>query len=222
MNNIYNKNNTCAIIPFYNEVNSIDKIIDETLEYCSYVFTVNDGSTDGSENRIRLKNNVKIILHKKNIGKGKALRSGFEEAIKSNFKFVVTLDADLQHSPKCIPELINNLSNNDFVIGNRLDDLNNMPLQRIMSNRMTSFLLSQKTRCKILDSQSGFRAFRIEALRKILPSKNGFEAESEMIVLAARNHLRIGFTSIPTIYGDEKSKMKSIQAIVGFIKVLFM
>lgn len=222
MNNIYNKNETCAIIPFYNEINSIDKIIDATLEYCNYIFAVNDGSTDGSENKIKFKNNVKIISHTKNLGKGKALRSGFEEALKSNFKFVVTLDADLQHSPGCIPELIKNLLENDFVLGNRLNDLSDMPFQRIMSNRITSFLLSRKTGCKILDSQSGFRAFRIAALKNILPVTSGFEAESEMIVLAARNNLRIGFTSVPTIYGNEKSKMKSVQAIVGFTKVLFM
>lgn len=222
MNNIYNKNETCAIIPFYNEVISIEKIIDESLEYCNYIFAVNDGSIDGSENKIKLKNNVKIISHLKNIGKGKALRSGFEQVLKTDFKYVVTLDADLQHSPVCIPEFINALSDYDIVIGNRLNNLTNMPFQRILSNRMTSFLLTQKTGCKILDSQSGFRAFRIKSLKNILPAKNGFEAESEMIVLAARNNLRIGFTSIPTIYGDEKSKMKSFQAILGFIKVLFM
>lgn len=222
MNSIYNKTETCAVIPFYNEVNSIEKVIDETLAYCDFIFAVNDGSTDGSENKIEFKSKIKILYHEQNIGKGKALRTGFEAALKSNFKFVVTLDADLQHSPECIPELINNLMDNDFVIGNRLNDLHSMPLQRIMSNKLTSFLLSKKTGYNILDSQSGYRAFRVEALRKILPVKNGFEAESEMIVKAARNNFRIGFTNIPTIYGEEKSKMKSFQAITGFLKVLFM
>lgn len=222
MNNIYSKTDTCAIIPFFNEVITIEKIIDDVLNYTSFVLAINDGSTDGSELKIKLQSNVKLISHKNNLGKGKALRAGFEEVLKSKFKFTVTLDADLQHSPEYIPNLVNNLGLNDFVIGNRLNDLSGMPFQRILSNKMTSFLLSKKTGYKILDSQSGFRAFNTDVLRKILPTKHGFEAESEMIVLAARNNLKIGFTNIPTIYGNDESKMKSLQAINGFLKILFM
>jgi hypothetical protein len=74
---------------------------------------------------------------------------------------------------------------------------------------------------KIIDSQSGFRAFKREVIKNILPIETGFEAETEMLVKAALNNCKIGFVDIPTIYNNNKSKMKPLQAIAGFIKVLF-
>jgi hypothetical protein len=96
-----------------------------------------------------------------------------------------------------------------------------MPFQRIMSNKLASFLLSKKTGVKIIDSQCGFRAFSVEVLKKALTRSNGYEAESEIIILAARAGFNIGFVEVPTIYGNEKSKMNPVKAIFGFIKVLF-
>jgi hypothetical protein len=49
----------------------------------------------------------------------------------------------------------------------------------------------------------------------------GFEAESEILVKAAKKGFKIGFVDIPNIYGNEKSKMRPVQAIVGFLRVLF-
>jgi hypothetical protein len=81
-------------------------------------------------------------------------------------------------------------------------------------------LLSRKTKTQLLDTQCGFRAFKTEILKNILPAYNGYEAESEMLINAAKNDYKIGFVEIPAIYGNEKSKMKSIKTIYGFIKVL--
>ena len=97
-----------------------------------------------------------------------------------------------------------------------------MPVQRRMSNRLTSFILSKKTNQKILDSQCGFRAYSSKLLQSVKTSYNGFEAESEIIVKATRKGFKIRFVDIPTIYGTEKSKMKALKAIIGFIKVMFI
>ncbi len=214
-------NSVCAVIPFYNEKETLNIVLDETLKYVDYIFAINDGSDDDDYQSVRKKSQIKLIDLDKNYGKGKALSVGFEEAILSNFHFVITLDADLQHSPKYIPNLIQALSSQDIVIGNRLKNLEGMPIQRRLSNKITSFLLTVKTRQKILDSQCGFRAFRNEVLQLVKTKYSGFEAESEMLVKAARKGFVIGFVDIPTIYGNEESKMQPINAILGFIKVLF-
>ena len=127
----------------------------------------------------------------------------------------------MQHNPKSIPALLSGLDNFDLVMGNRLKDLSGMPFQRIMSNKLTSFLLSKKTGMKIIDSQCGFRAFSKNVLQKVHTRSNGYEAESEIIILAARAGFKIGFVEVQTIYGNEKSKMNPVKAIFGFIKVLF-
>lgn len=228
MNNSANTNNSetadkiCAVIPFYNEENTVRKTAELVSKYVDFIIAVNDGSTDNSKNNIPKKENVIVLTHNKNSGKGEALRTGFEESIKRNSKYTITIDADLQHDPEYIPKFIEAINNFDIVIGNRLHDLKDMPLQRRASNFLTSFLLSKKLNIKIIDSQSGYRIFRTKILNDILPINKGFEAESEMIINAARKKYIIGFVDVPVIYGNDNSKMKSWQAIKGFIKVLFM
>ena len=103
---------------------------------------------------------------------------------------------------------------------NRKRNAIGMPIHRKLSNYLTSKILSIKTGCNILDSQSGYRAFRTNILSKVLPSYSGFEAESEMIVKICKNNYSIGFKEISTIYGNDDSKMKALPTIIGFIKVI--
>jgi len=214
-------NKISAVIPFYNERKSIKETIDRTLPFVLKVFAINDGSTDGGEYEVPDDPRVILINLSHNHGKGTALNKGFNLSIGEGFDYTVTLDADLQHPPELIPNLLNVISE-DIIIGNRLNDNSKMPLQRKMSNSITSFLLSKKTKQIILDSQCGFRVYRTAILPDILPSFTGFEAESEILINAARHNYKIGFREIPAIYGDEESKMKSFQAIKGFIKVMFL
>ncbi len=221
MNNTLRKNNVCAVIPFYNEENTIKEIIEKTLNYVDLIICIDDGSTDDSIKNIPESKNITVLKNNVNRGKGYSLKRGFEKSIEIKTEYTITLDSDLQHPPENIPAFIEKLNSNDLVIGNRLNNISKMPFQRIISNIITSKLLSVKTKMKIPDSQCGFRGFRTEILKLILPTFNGFEAESEMLVKAANNNLRISFVNIPTIYGLEKSKMRPFQAIKGFIKVLF-
>lgn len=221
MNNSRNNNKAAAVIPFYNESKTINRIVLETLKYVSFVIAVDDGSTDGSPDNIPITENVTLISYKKNCGKGYALRKGLEKGIEKGFLKLVTIDADSQHDPEEIPKLISGLTNYDIVIGNRLNDLKGMPLQRRISNKITSFLLSIKTGQKILDSQCGFRAYRADVVKKITTVEDGYEAETEILIKASRHGYKIGFANVSTIYGDEESKMMPIKTTFGFIKLLF-
>jgi glycosyltransferase involved in cell wall biosynthesis len=211
----------CAVIPFYNEKETITSIVNDTLDYVQFVFAVNDGSDDGFSIEAINQSEIKLINLDRNYGKGKALSIGFEAAVSAEFDFVVTLDADLQHDPKYIPNLLEGLQSSDIVIGNRLKNLKGMPIQRRLSNKLTSFLLTVKTSQNILDSQCGYRAYKAEVLKSVRTNCSGFEAESEILIKAAKKGFKLGFVDIPTIYGREKSKMRPVQAIVGFLRVLF-
>ena len=221
MNSLNPKSKICTVIPFYNEKDFILNVVRETLRYVDTVIAVNDGSTDSSEKQIADLENVKVFNLKSNNGKGKALQAGFDECVNNDFNFIVTVDGDNQHDPKFIPEFIEKLNEFDIVIGNRLMDTKSMPIQRVLSNKITSFFMTLKTGQKIQDSQCGFRAYKREVLQNVRTSYSGYEAESEILVYASRKGFKIGFVNIPTIYGDEKSKMNPIGATVGFIKMLF-
>jgi glycosyltransferase involved in cell wall biosynthesis len=217
-----NQNKTCAVIPFYNEERTIAEVINRALNFVNAVIAVNDGSTDNSKKNVPKNERIICLENIVNEGKGVALNKGFAESTKRGFEFTITLDSDLQHIPDKIPDFILALNNYDIVIGNRLNDLSDMPLHRILSNKISSGLLSLKTGQKILDSQSGFRGFRTKILNDILPSFSGYEAESEILINAARKNYKIGFVPIPTIYADEKSKIKPVQIIFSFFKTLFI
>ncbi len=215
------ENKLVAIIPFYNEEKTLEKIVTETSKFVDVVIAVNDGSTDNSIHKIKNIKNVICLTYSENKGKGYALNLGFNKSIELNSLFTITLDADLHHSPECISKLLLLINQYDIIIGKRKKNLGKMPFQRMISNFLTSFLLSLKTKQKIEDSQSGFRLYKTEILKNILPTSNGFEAESEILVNASRKNYKIGFVEIPTIYENEKSKMKAWKTIIGFIKILF-
>lgn len=216
------KNKICAIIPFYNEQDFIVEVVKRTLQYVDLVIAVDDGSTDKSLNLIKGIENVEILMLDKNYGKGAALKAGFSLATELGFETFITLDADLQHDPNKILDFIDALKKCDIVIGNRMSNIKNMPLHRVLSNYITSFLLSLRTGTWIKDSQCGFRAYKNKVIQKISIHSSGYEAESEIIIRCAKKKFTIEFVDIPTIYGNEKSKMKSFQAIKGFLKILFM
>jgi glycosyltransferase involved in cell wall biosynthesis len=221
LSNLENKNNIAAVIPFFNESRTINQIVNNTLQYVDCVIAVDDGSTDDSSSKILQNKNITLLKFRLNHGKGFVLREGLSEGVKKGYTKLITIDADLQHNPDEIPLLIHELNNFDIVIGNRLNNLANMPLHRRMSNRITSFLMSMKTGQKIVDSQCGFRAYRSEVIKNIKTIKNGYEAESEILIKASRKGYKIGFTDISTIYGNEESKISPVKTTFNFVKVLF-
>ncbi|MFZ1290111.1 MAG: glycosyltransferase family 2 protein [Melioribacteraceae bacterium] len=220
MNISESKNKICAIIPFYNEKSTLKKIVSDTLNFVDLIILVNDGSTDNWQEEIPKVENIHLISNEINLGKGTALKLGFQKSIELKTLVTITLDADLQHDPKQIPNFLNNIENYDCIIGKRKITNSQMPFQRRVSNYLTSKLLSLKTGRKIFDSQSGYRVFKTNILENILPKFSGFEAESEIIVKLCKNNYSLGFTDIPTIYGNENSKMRAIPTIFGFVKVL--
>lgn len=210
----------CAVIPFYNEINNLRTVVVNSLNFVDFVIAVNDGSNDNCEKEIENIKNVELINLQLNSGKGSALKFGFDKALLLKFKKIITLDADLQHDPELIPKFLDELENYEIVIGNRLNNLKGMPFHRRLSNILTSFLLSLKTGQKILDSQCGFRGYKSAVLQSIQTSYAGFEAESEILVLASKKGFKIGFVEIPTKYTGSKSKMRPFKTILGFLKVI--
>lgn len=214
------QNSICAVIPFYNEEKQINDVTENVLKYVDFVILVNDGSTDQSVNKLPTNDNIILLTHHQNLGKGAALKSGFKKSIELNTMITISIDGDNQHEPKFIPKLIEMTNQYDCVIGKRERNTTSMPIHRKLSNYLTSKILSLKTGTNILDSQSGFRSFRTNILPNVLPDYVGFEAESEMLIRICRNNYSIGFQKISTIYGNDDSKMKAIPTILGFIKVI--
>jgi|Deesub1362B_J571_1020462.scaffolds.fasta_scaffold01471_7 glycosyltransferase involved in cell wall biosynthesis len=199
-----------AVIPVYNEEKTIEFLVKRTLKFVDKVVVVDDGSSDASAARARAAG-AQVISLGKNTGKANALRQGFKEV--QGYDVVVTLDGDLQHSPSEIPGLIECIRRgSDLCIGSRfLSGNESMPLQRRLSNKVTSWIISILARQRITDPQSGFRAIRGDKLAQLELRAERYAIEHVMILEAARKGFRIGEVPISTIYGEEKSYIHPVK-----------
>ena len=210
---------TLIIIPAYNEEKTIKKVIEKCLKY-GKVLVVNDGSSDNTLKEIK-KTKALYINNRENRGKGYCLRKGFNYAIKKGFDVAITLDADGQHDPAYIPRFLEEIKKGkDIVIGTRKKRHSSMPYQRRLSNFVLSFIISIFARKWIKDTQSGYRAYKVEILKNIKLKTSRYETESEILMKLGRKKVVFGEVRIPTIYGDEKSKIHPLKDAFRMVKVL--
>src|SRR5687767_14508435 len=106
----------CAIIPAYNEESTVADIISETLNHVDLIILMDDGSSDNTEDIVRSFRMPQLIYEKlpRNMGKGNALRQGIEIARTYSPEVYVFLDADKEHNPNDIPQLVLPILKGDF------------------------------------------------------------------------------------------------------------
>jgi hypothetical protein len=113
------------------------------------------------------------------------------------------MDADGQHSPEELPkfiEVVQNYPTIGICIGAREMKLSVMPFERILSNKITSAILSILCKSKIEDSQSGYRIYSSELLKKVKIEYKRFEMETEIIMKAIFLGFPVTFIRIKTLY----------------------
>ncbi len=212
-----------ALIPAYNASETVAEVVRhlKALDPSLEVLVVDDGSSDGTGDVARLAG-ARVIRHDRNRGKGAALRTGFEEFLRGSWKALVTLDADGQHSPDEVPRLIEawKTTGADIVIGERKKELGKMPLLRIVTNSISTFLVSASSGRRIPDSQSGFRLITRDVISTIKVRSDGYEAESELLIKAARSGFRIVGAPISTIYRNERSHINPFKQPMIFILLI--
>jgi len=209
----------CVIIPVYNEADHIGQLVADVKKQLSDVVVVDDGSRDGSAESARPAGAV-VLTHETNRGKGAALATGFAYALKGGWDAVLIMDGDGQHACEDIRAFCSAAEDADVIVGNRLLDARNMPLVRYLTNRFMSFVVSRSAGCRIPDSQCGFRLIRRRVLATVVCGTEHYEAESELLVEAARQGYRIVSVPVKTIYRKEKSKIRPFTDTIRFIKLM--
>ena len=192
-----------AIIPAYNEELSIGSVVISTEKYVDQIIVVDDGSSDNTS-EIAAKAGAQVINHIQNMGKGAALKTGFE-AVK-DADIIVTIDSDGQHNPEEIPKLVKPIEDGeaDIVNGSRyLDNTDNgTPKYRRLGQTILDTATNLNTGLKITDSQSGFRAFAARTIPAFRFTKTDFSIESEMLMDAASKDFKIAEVQIEVTYDN--------------------
>ena len=182
-----------AVIPAYNEEKTIARVVLQAQRFVNKVVVCDDGSRDQTA-EIAERLGAIVVRHEKNLGKGAAFKSLFWRALELDADVVVTLDADGQHEPDEIPHLVKPILSGDadITVGSRFLAANNeMPLYRRFGSMMLNGLVNVFGEEKVSDTQSGFRAYNRKALEEIDIVTAGFGVDSEILLRAYCNSLKI-------------------------------
>ena len=210
------------LLPAYNEEVAIASMILLSSKYADEVIVIDDGSTDRTKEVSQLAG-ATVLSHKINKGKGVALKTGFDYA--KNYDIIVTIDADGQHNPLEIPLLIKPIEEDiaDLVNGSRY--INKQDTSTPKYRRIGQTVLDTATNIasgvKITDSQSGFRAFSSKCFNCFNFDPEGFGIESDMLIEAANNNLRICEVEISVRYDVNTTTANPvIQGVSVLLRVL--
>jgi dolichol-phosphate mannosyltransferase len=247
------------IIPVYNEEKTINKILKKVVDVKiqgveKEIIVVDDGSTDGTKSAIsrchaelvsasnrkvngipkQVRDDILLVKHKKNLGKGAAVRTGIKKATGD---YIIIQDADLEYNPKEIANLIKPIQAGkaQVVYGTRLKRLPNLSrderglfLLHYIGNKFLSLMTSILYFSWVTDMETCYKLFPKKALDGITLNARGFELEPELTAKLLKNGYKIydvPISTYPRGY-DEGKKLNTvrdgIKAVIALVKYRFV
>lgn len=193
------------IIPIFNEDKTIAQILEKVDKvklpafFEKEIIVINDGSYDNT-NKILSKQTIKFkyFKHKKNLGKGAAIRTGLS---KMSGDLIIIQDADLEYNPDYYSSLIEPILKNKALVvyGTRLT---NYPLNlwgknktvlpsHLIANKLLTFLTNILFNAQLTDMETGYKVFRKKTLDNIKINSNNFDFEAEITAKILKKGYRI-------------------------------
>ncbi len=197
-------------LPVYNEVDTVNPVLDQVLRYSPHVLVVDDGSTDGTSELLAQRDDIQLMRHEPNRGYGAALRTAFAYAQQHGYEIIVTIDCDGQHEPQRIPGFVDACEETgaDIVSGSRyLKHFNGdstPPADRRRVNERITGEVNRRLDLALTDAFCGFKAYRTQSLTGLHLTEDGYAMPLELWVQAACRELSIIELPVPLIYLDEK------------------
>ena len=188
------------------------------------ILIVNDFSSDNTAKEIekileKFKYSFEVYNSKSNLGYGGVQKYAFQYAIDNSFEYAIMLHGDGQYTPEVLPDFIEKFQDEslDAIFGSRMMSYKSalkggMPFYKFLGNIGLTFIQNLILNSKISEFHSGYRSFKVEALKKInfRDKANKYHFDTEIIIELLKNKLKILEIYIPTHYGNEVSHLKSI------------
>lgn len=229
------------IIPVFNEEKTIVEVLDRVRKEVipqveKEIIVVDDGSKDTTRQKLKAitANDLKIIFHEKNSGKGAAVRTGIENATGD---YIIIQDADLEYHPKFIKDLIKLVLEKkaEVVYGTRLNRMphlkgeeeKNLFILHYLGNRFLSLVTSILYGQWITDMETCYKLFPKKAMEGIILRARGFELEPEITAKLLKKGYKIKEVSISVVPRgyDEGKKLNTVRdglkALWSLIKYRF-
>ena len=216
---------TLVIIPTYNELENMPRLLPEVLSKNDEIniLIVDDNSPDGTatfvENEMKNNDRIHLIKRSSKQGLGTAYIAGFKYALKNNYDFIFEMDADFSHDPNEIPRFLEEIKDSDLVLGSRYKNgvnVINWPMRRLLLSWFANIYTRVITGLPVHDATGGFKCFRrkvLEAIDLNRVTSNGYAFQIEMNFKAWKKGFKV--KEIPIIFVDRvKGKSKMSRKIV--------
>ncbi len=212
----------CIAIPTYNNEKTLARTIRDSLQFDYPIVVVNDGATDGTAEILEsFGNQISVITHPTNKGKGQALRSAFKWARAEKYGRLISIDSDGQHFPDDIKALVDASDKNPsaLIIGSRNLDEDHIPGKSSFGNKFSNFWFWFETGIKLSDTQSGFRLYPLHAMKERSYWTTKFEFEIEVIVKAAWEGIPVVNEPIKVHYDEGKERISHFRPLRDFTRI---
>ena len=214
------------VVPLYNEATVIGQVIDDAKGTFANIVCVDDGSSDGSA-AIARKHGARVIEHPFNLGQGAALQTGMEFVRRqTNARYIVTFDADGQHSVADAAAMVDRARADDLAIifGSRfLDDATQVGWSKKLVLKTAAAVTKQRTGLDLTDAHNGLRLLRRDALQQVVLRQDGMAHASEIVSQLACTGLPWAEMPVHIAYTDySKAKGQSLLNSVNILVDLVM
>ena len=209
---------TIAIIPAYNEGKNITEVIKRAKKFVEETLVIDDGSTDRTF-ELAKKAGSTVIRHKKNKGKGEALKTAIRYLKNKKFDYAIVIDADLQLYPEDTPKLISKLKQScDLVMGDR--NIFKLPFRHFLGNFVWRTVFNLFFGTKLKDTNCGLIAFKKSSIKK-LKFVGGYIIETTLLASAVKNGLKICNVPVRIKYHSLSGVRRGIRVVLGvFISII--
>ena len=196
---------TLIIVPTYNNAGTLENVLQRCRAQGLPVLVVDDGSTDATAailDGMGPEAKLEVIHHKVNMGKGKALKTGFLEARRRGYAYALTIDSDGQHFPEDIPALLAAKGEKTLVVGSR----SQMGADGggSFANRFSNFWFHLYTGVRLPDTQTGFRLYPLNVLPSLGLLSSRYEAELTLLVFSAWKGLKMQPVPVRVAYPEDR------------------
>jgi glycosyltransferase involved in cell wall biosynthesis len=212
-----------VIIPAYNEAETILEVVRrvQNQPFPKEIIIVDDASTDGTYEllmKASLPQNVQVLRHAKNMGKGAGIRTGVAAATKD---IIIIQDADLEYNPTDFPIVLRPILDGvaDVVYGSRFLGIHrSFMLHHYLGNRFLSLITNILYNNMLTDMETGYKAFRASVIKSIKIRSNRFDFEPEITAKVLKKSYRI--YEVPIYYaGRDYTEGKKITWRDGFAAI---
>ena len=205
------------VIPVYNNPKTIKKVVEDALLLNLKVIVIDDGSEIRVEELVAKNDNVLVIRHEKNKGKGEALLTAALTAKEMGFEHMVAIDGDGQHYPSEVKKLLPLIEKNTIVIGNRKfkeDVPNSSKFGRAFSN----FWIFTESGRWLGDTQSGFRSYPLSILDLNL-KQSYYDFEIEVLIKHLWKKRKIKEVEIEVYYPPKGTRVSHFDKVTDNVRL---